>query len=97
MDKLDKIMTAISMKKRLLEENGNTAKFIALNKVLYEELLGEFKDSLAFSELDYAFLSKIERLEKEIGRHDLKISIGKLFDLHIIISDILTEDEYIIL
>lgn len=90
-------MTDVIVRKQELEAINKKPRYIIVNKKLYEGLMEEFKDSLAYSELEYSFLSKVEQLEKEIGRHDLKISVGVLHDLHIVISDVVESNEFVIL
>ena len=97
MSDLDTIIRDIIVHKHMLESRSKKPRFLAINKELYEELLTELKASLAYSELEASFLSKVEQLEKEIGRHDLKISVGMLFGMHMIISDVVEKNEFIIL
>ena len=97
MSDLDTIIRDIIVHKHMLESKERTPRFLAVNKELYQELVDELKASLAYSELEVSFLSKVEELEKEIGRHDLKISVGMLFNMHIIISDIVEKNEFVIL
>ena len=97
MNDIDNVIKDIIIHKHKLESREKTPRFLAINKELYDQLVGELKHSLAYSELEVSFLSKVEQLEKEIGRHDLKISVGMLFGMHIIISDIVEKNEFVIL
>jgi hypothetical protein len=96
MDQLDKLMVHILGSIEELKKDGKNPRYIIMHQELFDEIMVDFKSSLAFSELEYSFLSKVEELEKEIGRFDLKISVGKLYDLHIILSDIIEPEYYFI-
>jgi len=96
MNKLDKIMMDIMLQKDAVVAQGKHARYLVIHKSLYDELMSEFKESLAYSELEASFLSKVEELEKEIGRYDLKVSVGMLHGLHMILSDVMDEDSFLI-
>jgi len=94
---LDDIAIQILKKIDEIKKENKKPRYLAINKSVYNEFMREFKSSLAYSELDASFLSKVEELEKEIGRFDLKISVGMFYGLHIIISDLVSDSSFIIL
>ena len=96
-DPLDRLMIEMLSNINELKEDGKNPKYIVMHKKMFDEIMTDFKSSLAFSELEHSFLSKVEELEKEIGRFDLKISIGKLYGLHIILSEVIDPEYYFIL
>jgi len=94
---IDKIVTAIILQKDKIIAKNKTPRYLVVHKKLYEKLMEEFKGSLMYSELEHSFLAKIERLQEEIGRYDLKISVGMFHGLHLILSDVLNEEDFLVL
>jgi len=96
MKKIDDIAVEILLEKENILSKRKIPRYLIVNKKIQQQLFAEFKDSLAYSELDGSFLRKVDEIEKEINRYDLKISVAKFYDLHVVVSDVIEEDKFLI-